>query len=85
MKHARLDRIFNSADTGNHSYASPDMCVAEQQQAEAALERVSVRMARQTMRNMLHLDPRAADGFGGQQQLQAQLESAYRRSLRAPD
>lgn len=65
------------------SYYPVDMMAAAAIEAEAALQRVAARMARQTLSNMLHLDPAAAHPFGGEERLRQRLEASYRESLSA--
>lgn len=63
------------------SYYSEEMLVETSLEAEAALDRAAERMARRTMRNMLHVDPDAAAPYGGQEQLFERLKDSYTESL----
>ncbi len=65
------------------SYYPGEMMAAAAIEAEAALQRAAARMARQTLGNMLHLDPTAADPFGGKERLRRRLEASYRQLLSA--
>ena len=63
------------------SYYSEEMLVETSREAAAAFDRAVGRMARQTMRNMLHVDPTAADPYGGQEGLLERLKHSYQESL----
>lgn len=63
------------------AYYPADMLDAMEREAAAARDRLAVWMAAQTMANMLHVDPQAAEPYGGCAPLRARLVAAYRESL----
>lgn len=63
------------------AYYPGEMLDAMEREAVAARARTADWMARQTMINMLHLDPDAADGHGGKPSLLGKLRRGYDKSL----
>lgn len=63
------------------AYHSQDLLAAMDAQADAALARTAERMAYQTLRNMLHLDPHAAVPYGGRTALYDKLIASTTESL----
>lgn len=63
------------------SYYSKEMLDATSHEADEALERTVDWMARQSLRNMLHVNPDAARGYGGREKLLAKLRQGYVQSL----
>lgn len=67
------------------SYCSVDMLEEMSREADEALTRMADWMARLTMRNMLRVDPKAAQAYGGNLGLLRALRQSYRRSLKVAD
>lgn len=63
------------------SYYSEEMLEATSHEAEAALARTVDWMARQSLNNMLHVNPDAAAVYGGSEKLLAKLRAGYVHSL----
>ncbi|MFG6082213.1 hypothetical protein ACEUZ9_002857 [Paracoccus litorisediminis] len=63
------------------SYYTEEMLVEMSLEADAALLRVAERLARRTIKNMLHIKPDAAAPYGGREQLFARLKASYTTSL----
>lgn len=63
------------------SYYTEEMLEATSVEAEAALERTVDWMARQSLKNMLHVNPNAAEVYGGNDKLLAKLRAGYVQSL----
>lgn len=64
-------------------FESPEMLEAARVEGQAARARTADWMARMTLRNMLHVDPGAADPHGGPVALTEKLAAAYSRTLGA--
>ncbi len=62
------------------SYYSEEMLEETSREAEAALTRTVDWMARQTMKNMLHVDPAVAVAYGGDAGLLAKLKACANSS-----
>lgn len=63
------------------SFYSKEMIEETSREAAEALTRTAEWMAKQTMQNMLRVDPHAAEVHGGQDQLLGKLRSSYQSSL----
>lgn len=63
------------------SFYSKEMIEETSREAAEALTRTADWMAKQTMQNMLRVNPDAAAAHGGQEQLLGKLRSSYQNSL----
>lgn len=63
------------------SFYSTEMLEETSREAEEALTRTAVWMAKQTMQNMLRVNPNAATPHGGEDQLLGKLKQNYENSL----
>lgn len=63
------------------AYHPQQMLDAMDTAAQGALDRTAKRMARRTAANMLHVDPTAADAFGGRAVMEARLEQRYLETI----
>lgn len=63
------------------SFYPTEMIEETSRAATEALARTADWMAKQTMQNMLRVDPDAAEVYGGRDQLLGKLRSSYQSSL----
>ncbi|MFG6082175.1 hypothetical protein ACEUZ9_002818 [Paracoccus litorisediminis] len=63
------------------NYCTEELLDEMSREADLALERAAERMARRTVRNMLHMNGDAAAAHGGKEQLLLRLKASYARSL----
>jgi 3-mercaptopyruvate sulfurtransferase SseA len=63
------------------SFYSTEMLEETSRVAAKARKSTADWMAQQTVKNMLHVDPRAADQYGGKAQLLRRLKASYENSL----
>lgn len=63
------------------SFYSTEMIEETSRESARALARTADWMARQTMKNMLHVNPDAATAHGGEEELLGKLTRSYESSL----